>query len=64
MNVIIKILLISMIIFLPACSEDKQNSSEHVWKEQTDAINKAKQVESMIMDSAEKQKKAIERQTQ
>lgn len=64
MNAIIKVFLISMIIFLTACSEDKETSGEHVWKEQTDTINKAKQVEAMIMDSAEKQKKAIEQQMQ
>ncbi len=64
MNAIIKVFLISMIIFLTACSEDKETSGEHVWKEQTDTINKAKQVEAMIMDSAEKQKKAIEQQIQ
>ena len=64
MNAIIKVFLISMIIFLTACSEDKETSGEHVWKEQTDTINKAKQVEAIIMDSAEKQKKAIEQQMQ
>lgn len=64
MNAIIKVFLISMIIFLTACSEDKETSGEHVWKEQTDTINKAKQVEAIIMDSAEKQKKAIEQQIQ
>ncbi len=64
MNAIIKVFLISMIIFLTACSEDKETSGEHVWTEQTDTINKAKQVEAMIMDSAEKQKKAIEEQIQ
>ena len=64
MNAIIKVFLISMIIFLTACSEDKKTSGDHVWKEQTDTINKAKQVEAMIMDSAEKQKKAIEEQIQ
>ena len=53
-----------MIIFLTACSEDKETSGEHVWKEQTDTINKAKQVEAIIMDSAEKQKQAIEQQMQ
>ena len=64
MNAIIKVFLISMIIFLTAFSEDKETSGEHVWKEQTDTTNKAKQVEAMIMDSAEKQKKAIEEQIQ
>ena len=64
MNAIIMGFLISMIIFLSACSEDKETSGEHVWKEQTDTINKAQQVEAIIMDSAEKQKKAIEEQMQ
>jgi len=64
MDTIIKVFLISLIIFLSACSEDKEASGDHVWKEQTDTIDKAKQVESMLMDAAEKQKKAIEEQMQ
>ncbi len=64
MNTIIKVFLISIIIFLSACSEDKEASGDHVWKEQTDTIDKAKQVEAMMKDAAEKQKKAIEEQTQ
>ena len=64
MNAIIKIFLVSMIIFLSAGSEDKETSVDHVWKEQTDTIDKANHVEAMIMDSAEKQKKAMEEQTQ
>ena len=46
---------------LVACSgEDSNASGEHVWKEQTDTIDKAKEVEGIIMDSAEQTRSAIE----
>ena len=53
-------------LLLPACSGDDSSSSDkgHVWQEQTDTIDKAKEVEGIIMDSAEETRKALEQQTQ
>ncbi|MCH8163593.1 MAG: hypothetical protein IIA99_05830 [Proteobacteria bacterium] len=64
------IFLASALILVSACSDDEQGSSErklsgdHVWKEQTDTIDKAKEVEGLLQDVAEKQRQAIEAQAQ
>ena len=49
-------------ILLVACSEqtDTTTQNDHVWKEQTETIDKAKQVEGIIMDSAEQTRDMIE----
>ncbi len=51
--------------FLIACSNesaDAEAEKDHVWKEQTATIDKAKEVESMLMDSAKNMQEAIEDQ--
>ncbi len=58
-------LFVSLLLF--ACSDDKNNSGteikkDHVWKEQTDTINKAKEVEGMLLDSADATRQAIDNQ--
>jgi outer membrane biogenesis lipoprotein LolB len=68
-----KTTLISIIIFstllLTACSDDegkskKKLSGDHVWKEQTDTLDKARAVEGILEDAAQEQKKAIEENIQ
>lgn len=46
-----------------ACSDDNRDSGRHVWKEQTDALKQAEQVEDQILKQAELQRKSIEQQT-
>ncbi len=64
------IFLASALMLASACSDDEQGSSErklsgdHVWKEQTDTIDKAKEVEGLLQDITEKQRQAIEAQAQ
>ena len=59
-------LLTILCLFLIACSDEGSNKSEankdHVWKEQTETIDKAKEVEGMLMDSAKNMRDAIENQ--
>jgi len=59
-------LLIVSCSFFIACSNEGDNSAEakkdHIWKEQTDAIDKAKEVEGMLMDSAKDMQSSIEQQ--
>ncbi len=64
-----KIILLGAVLFLiSACSEDesatpeKKLSGDHVWKEQTQAIDRAKEVEGMLLDAADEQRKVIEEQ--
>lgn len=61
-------LLFSFLLFI-ACSEETDSNAadvekDHVWKEQTDTIDKAKEVEGMLIDSAEATKNAIENQSE
>ena len=55
MKNILLILLITNVMVLAGCSGEQEGTGDggHVWKEQTDTINKAKEVESMAMDQAE-----------
>ena len=66
MKALIKLLLLTLSsLLLIACSDqssDTAASNDHVWKEQTETINKAKEVEGMLMDSATNMQKAIENQ--
>jgi len=55
----ISTLLGAVLMTLTACSsesDDAKTSKEHVWKEQTEAIDKAREVES-ILKRDQKQKK-------
>ncbi|MEE8234233.1 MAG: hypothetical protein V3R41_06105 [Gammaproteobacteria bacterium] len=64
------IFLATALVLVSACSDDEQGSSErklsgdHIWKEQTETIDKAKEVEKLLQDVAEKQRQAIETQAQ
>jgi outer membrane biogenesis lipoprotein LolB len=64
-----KIIFLSTVILLvSACSDDesatpeKKLSGDHVWKEQTQTIDRAKEVEGMLQDAADQQRKVIEDQ--
>jgi len=68
-----KMKLISIIIFstllLIACSDDEEKGKskiqgDHVWKEQTDTLDKARAVEGILEDAAKEQQKIIEESTQ
>lgn len=64
-NSVLPVLASCLILF--GCSDDSSNSSttnqkDHVWKEQTDTINRAKEVEGMMLESAEATRKLIEEQ--
>lgn len=68
-----KMKLISIIIFsallLIACSDDEEKAKsktqgDHVWKEQTDTLDKARAVEGILEDAAQEQREAIEENIQ
>ncbi len=56
-------LLILPLLFVSACSNEQNKVEEHVWKEQTDMIDKAKEVENILNEAALQQQKLIEEQT-
>lgn len=63
------VLLIAMVL-LVSCSgdqepaEDRPARGDHVWKDQVQAYDKAKQVEDMLDKAAKKNKQNLEQQTQ
>ncbi|MFT5396170.1 MAG: outer membrane biogenesis lipoprotein LolB [Gammaproteobacteria bacterium] len=69
MNNFIKVflMLVSCSIFV-ACSDESNSSADakkdHVWKEQTDTIDKAKEVEGMMMESAAATRKLIDEESE
>jgi len=66
-----KIIFLSAVLLLvSACSDDDDAASEnkgsgdHVWKEQTQAIDKAKEVEGLLKEATDQQRKIIDEQAQ
>ena len=61
-----KIIPLVLLLCLAGCSDNEGTAGkgDHVWKEQTDTIKKADQVEDMVMDAAKAQRDAIEHQEQ
>ncbi len=47
-------------LVLGGCSSEDNEVTEHVWKDQVEAIDKAREVEDIIQGAAGKQKKAVE----
>jgi outer membrane biogenesis lipoprotein LolB len=65
MKIFINVMLMMIsCLLITACSDEGSSNAEakkdHVWKEQTDTINKAKEVEGMLMDSAANTRNALE----
>jgi len=57
--------ILSALLFLTGCSgDDSEENKSHVWKEQTDTMNKAKAVEGVLQESADAERKKIEEQDQ
>ena len=52
-------------LLLGGCSGDDEDAGKtHVWKEQTDTMDKARAVEGILQESADDERKKIEEQTQ
>ena len=57
--------IIILTLFISACDDSdtpKKIGKDHIWKEQTDMIDKAKTVEQLVNDAATQQKQTIEQQ--
>ena len=64
-----RILLILPLLLAGACSESKdayraQTGRDHVWKEQTDALDRAKEADRLIQEAAEKRRRRLEEQAE
>jgi len=53
--------LLTTLLFISGCSDNKVE--EHVWKEKTDTIDKAKEVEQLIMDTSKVQQQNMDDQS-
>lgn len=64
LNKVLYIIVSCLILF--GCSDESSNSSQkdHVWKEQTDTIDKAKEVEGMLLESATATRQAIDKESE
>ncbi len=58
------IFLAAVFLLVSACSDDDRESGDHVWKDQTQALDKAKEVEGLLKDATDQQRKIIEDQAQ
>ena len=64
------IILSAALLLASACSDDGKDTSEkklsgdHIWKEQTQAIDQAKAAQGLIEDAAVEQRKIIDEQAQ
>jgi len=58
------IFLSAALLLVSACSDDDRESGDHVWKEQTQVLDKAKEVDGLLEDVADQQRKIIDEQTQ
>jgi len=59
------LLILPVIFLLSACSDerDKVAEGEHIWKEQTQALEKAQAVDQMVQDAHAQQRQLIDEQT-
>lgn len=56
--------VVLMILVTAACSDEQQQvEGDHVWKEQTDMIEKAYNIEPLISDAAKQRQQLIDEQT-
>lgn len=59
MNNILRISVIALAFGIAGCSGEDEEREDHVWQEQTETIDTAKQVEDQLRSAAEKQRKAL-----
>ncbi len=59
-----KVALVLTVFIVSGCSDNVDKvADEHVFKTQTDALDKAKKIEQSIMDAANQQQRKIDEQT-
>lgn len=54
---------LGLAILITGCSDDGQDKG-HVWQEQTDSIQKAEDVNELMMETDRQRREAIEQQSQ
>ncbi len=63
MNGVVRILLCTSVFLLNACTSGNEAPEEHVWQNQTEVLDRVRQVEQMLQDADAKKRLELERQT-
>ena len=64
MHVTIKMMTMLLIIAIAGCGENDKAANPEVFKNQQEALDKAKGVEGMVLDAEEQQLKKIDNESQ
>ena len=64
MNMLFRMLLCASFFLLTACTGDSREPGDHVWKTQTEALQKARDVEKLLEQRGAEKKREIEAQSQ
>lgn len=69
-RLLLQLLIIISLVLLSSCgdnsagSQDAKQKHNHVWKSQTDTLDKAKAVEGVLQESADSQRQQIQDATE
>ena len=64
MNSLPRMLMCASFLLLAACTGESREPGDHVWKTQTDALQKARDVEEMLQERGDEKKRDIDAQSQ
>jgi outer membrane biogenesis lipoprotein LolB len=64
MNNLLRILICTSLVLLTACTGESREPGDHVWKAQTDALQKARDVEKVLQQRGAERKREIDAQSQ
>ena len=64
MRLVNRISIISMLLVAACTSGDDNKLEDHVWKEQTETLDRAREAAQLMEDAANKKRKEIDQQTQ
>jgi hypothetical protein len=60
-----RVLITGMLLLMGSCtSGDDSQIEDHVWKQQTDTLDRAREATQLLEDAANKKRKQIDQQTQ
>ena len=65
-NMMLRVLSLLCLLVFSACSfeSNEPGAGNHVWKSQTDALQKARDIEQQLADDVNEKKRKIEQQSQ
>lgn len=64
MSNLLRMLICTLLLLLTACTGESREPGDHVWKTQTDALQKARDVEKVLQERDAERKREIDAQSQ